>query len=296
MNRRLQKNGRSTLSLFLFIGPFLLIFGVFFLFPLIKGIAVSFTNWNGIGKELTFTGLRNYIDLFTNDKRFLNSILVTSIFTFFYVVISNIVGIILAIIIEGSRFRTILRTCFFLPYVMSLVVVGFIWRILYTEALPDLGSILNWQFLNIDFIGNPNIALFSVILMNIWYSVGYFLVIYIAGIQSIDGSLIDSAKIDGAKGLKQIIYIIIPLLMPSITVCVFTSLANSFRVFDAIFVLTGGGPGYATETIALNIYYEAFGAANKFGYGMAKAVILALIVLFVSYFQLRFFKAREVEA
>lgn len=291
-----NKKIHDGVSLILFIAPFTILFILFFIYPLTKGLFLSFTNWNGISEKMTFNGIDNYMELFT-DKRFLNSLYVTLIFTVFNVGVSNILAIILAVALEsGLRFKKALRTLFFLPYIFSLVVIGFTWRLLYSEVFPSIAQTFQiLSFLDIDFIGDPRIAIYSVIFMNIWYGIGYFLVIYIAGLQSIDSSIIEASSIDGATGWFQFRKVIIPLIMPSITVCLFTSIAGGFKIFDAIFVLTGGGPGNSTESIALNIYNEAFGAANRFGYGMAKAVVLAIIILIISYFQLKFFKAREVE-
>ncbi|WP_270165449.1 carbohydrate ABC transporter permease [Paenibacillus sp. SYP-B4298] len=298
MNSILQRRGKNTASLLMFTAPFLIVFAVFFLYPLARGVVLSFTDWNGIERSAPFNGLDNYIELFTDDSRFLHSLWITFVFTALTVIASNFVSLVLAVLIEsGARFKNTLRTLFFLPYVFSLVVVGFTWKIMYIEIIPDIAKLSPLlEFLNLDYIGNPQLALYAVIVMNIWFGIGYYLIIYLAGIQTIDSSVMEAASIDGATGWARFRMMTVPLLMPSISICVFTSITSSLKIFDAIFVLTGGGPGYATESIALNIYYEAFGSANRFGYGMAKSVVLGIIVLIISYFQLKFFKSREVEA
>ncbi|NQX66976.1 sugar ABC transporter permease [Paenibacillus alba] len=298
MNSRLYAERKQTGSLLLFIGPFLIVFAVFFLYPLARGVVLSFTDWNGIERTAAFNGIQNYVELFTDDNRFLHSLWITFIFTACTVVISNFVSLLLAVVIEsGTKFKNTLRTLFFLPYIFSLVVVGFTWKIMYIEIVPDIAKLSKLlQFLNLDYIGNPYLALYSVIIMNIWFGIGYYLIIYLAGIQTIDSSVMEAASIDGAVGWRRFSSITVPLLMPSISICVFTSITGSLKIFDAIFVLTGGGPGYSTESIALNIYYEAFGTANRFGYGMAKSVVLGAVILIISYFQLKFFSSREVEA
>lgn len=298
MNSIRQRSGKSTASLLLFTAPFLLVFAVFFLYPLARGVLLSFTDWNGIQRTVSFNGLHNYIELFTDDPRFLYSLWITFIFTALTVIVSNAVSLVLAVLIESvKRFKNTLRTLFFLPYVFSLVVVGFTWKIMYIEVLPDIAKLSPLlEFLNLDYIGHPQLALYAVIVMNIWFSLGYYMIIYLAGIQTIDASVMEAASLDGATGWTRFRAMTVPLLMPSISICIFTSITSSLKIFDAIFVLTGGGPGYATESIALNIYYEAFGTANRFGYGMAKSVTLGVIVLLVSYLQLKFFKSREVEA
>lgn len=291
-----NKKYKRTISLLLFIAPFTVVFTIFMLYPLSKGIILSFTDWNGISPEMKFVGLSNYIEVFSKDSRFINSLKVTGLYTVCNVVFSNALGLMLAVFIEKSgKIKNVLRTLFFIPYILSLVVVGFTWKLMYTKVAADLYQIMGVGLFNVDFLGDSGMALISVILMSIWQGMGYYMLIYIAGLQSLDTAVIEAADIDGASEWKKFFKIKIPLLMPSLTICVFTSIADSLKVFDAVFVLTSGGPGYATETMALNIYNEAFGSANLYGYGMAKAVILAIIILIVSVIQLGYFKKREVE-
>lgn len=288
---------RSRISLLLFIAPFTILFLVLFLYPLVVGVVFSFTDWNGINPNVSFVGLRNYLKLFTEDTRFINSLGVTGFYTLFNVTVANTLGLLLALVIERSgKMKNFLRTAFFLPYIFSLVVVGFIWKLIYTKVLDNLFDLTGFGLFNLDFMGNPKLALTSVLIMSIWQGLGYYLIIYIAGLQAIDPTMMEAASIDGANRVQTFFRITLPLLMPSLTICIFTSIADSLKVFDAIFVLTSGGPGFATEAIALNIYNEAFGSANLYGYGMAKAVVLALIIMVISFVQLRFFKSREVES
>ena len=296
MKYKLQRDTRDNLFLVLFVLPFLIVFTIFFLYPFFKGVILSFTDWNGISPEYNFIWLKNYVDLFTKDERFINSLLITLIYTFAVVVISNILGIALSLLIEHSgKMKNPLRVGFFLPYVFSLVVVGFSWKLIFTKVFPDLYKLTGWNFFDLDFLGDSQLAVVAVIAVSIWQGLGYYLVIYIAGIQSIDSNILEAADIDGATGWKKFWNVTFPLLMPSVTICVFTSIAGAFKVFDAVFVLTSGGPGYATETIALNIHNEAFGSANLYGYGMAKAVILAIIILIVTFIQLHYFQKKEVQ-
>jgi len=297
MNLSYRKKLKDLSSLLLFIAPFTVLYIIFLLFPLVQGAFYSFTDWNGISSNVRFIGLANYIEAFTNDKRFINSLIVTGKYTVATVLISNVVGLGLALFIENSvKIKSMLRTLFFVPYIFSLVVVGFSWKFIYTKIATNIYQLTNIGFFNLDFLGSHKIALISVIFMSVWHGMGYYMLIYIAGIQSIDQYILEAATIDGASGWKKFRYIKFPLLMPSVTICVFTCLAGSLKVFESIFVLTSGGPGYATETIAVNIYNEAFGSANLYGYGTAKAVVLALIIMVVSFIQLSYFKSKEVEA
>lgn len=291
------KKRHKTLELLLFVAPFGILFSIFLLYPLVKGVIYSFTDWNGVARNVNFVGLRNYIQAFTEDDRFANSLFVTGIFTVFNVIFSNVLGLALALFVEHFRRRKgLVRTLFFLPYIFSLVVVGFSWKLMYTKVAEDLYELTKIGIFNLDFLGSKTWALPSVLIMSIWQGVGYYLIIYIAGIQSLDMNLLEAADIDGANAWHKFWKMKLPLLMPSITICVFTSIASSLKIFDAVFVLTSGGPGYSTETIAINIYNEAFGSASNYGYGMAKAVILALIIFIISAVQLKYFKGKEVEA
>lgn len=258
---------------------------------------MSFTNSNGFTNIFEWVGLQNYIELFTNDTRFHASFGITVLFTVLNVAIGNVLALLLTFVIEsGIKGKNFFRTMFFLPYVFALVIIGFTWKFIFTQFIPQLGQMLGCSILIQDYLGNPDIAIFSVIAMQIWHQLGYYLVIYIAGMQSIDKSLLEAASIDGASTVKKYTKVVIPLLYPSISICLFTGLASSLKVFDAILSLTGGGPGYATEVVSLNIYYEAMGDAQRYGYGMAKSLVLAMVIFIVTFLQRRFFDKREVEA
>lgn len=288
---------RENVVLALFCAPFLIIFLLFFIYPFLNGVVMSFTNSNGFTNIFEWVGLQNYIELFTNDTRFHASFGITVLFTVLNVAIGNVLALLLTFVIEsGIKGKNFFRTMFFLPYVFALVIIGFTWKFIFTQFIPQLGQMLGCSILIQDYLGNPDIAIFSVIAMQIWHQLGYYLVIYIAGMQSIDKSLLEAASIDGASTVKKYTKVVIPLLYPSISICLFTGLASSLKVFDAILSLTGGGPGYATEVVSLNIYYEAMGDAQRYGYGMAKSLVLAMVIFIVTFLQRRFFDKREVEA
>lgn len=287
---------RENVVLFLFCLPFLIIFLAFFMLPFLDGVVMSFTNSNGFTDVYEFVGLKNYLELIFEDTRFHQSFGITILFTVLNVVIGNILALLLAFVIEsGIKGKNFFRTTFFLPYVFALVIIGFTWKFVFTQWLPQFGQELGLDFLIQDYLGNPDLAIYSVIIMQIWYQIGYFLVIYIAGMQSIDQTLLEAADIDGASTVKKYIKVVIPLLYPSISICLFTGIASSLKVFDAVLSLTGGGPGYATEVASLNIYYEAMGDAQRYGYGMAKAIVLAVLIFAVTFVQRRFFEKREVD-
>lgn len=276
----------DNIALILFCFPFLVIFTLFFLFPLAYGFIMSFTNMKGFMFDCDFVFFDNYKELLS-DKRFLVSTGNTLTFTFFNVLFSNFLAIVIAFSLENKKIihKNFFRTFFFVPYIFALVIIGFIWKFIYAQTLPQIAELYNIRFLDKDYLGDPHNALKSVIIMQIWYQIGYFLVIYIAGLQSIDKSLLEVAQIDGASNMKINMKIELPLLMPTVSVCLFTGLAFSLKAFDSILALTGGGPGYSTEVLSLNIYYEAMGEAQRFGYGMAKSVVLAFFVCLITVVQ-----------
>lgn len=288
---------RSNVVLVTFCAPFLVIFVTFFIFPFLNGLVMSFTNSNGFTDVYDWVGFDNYIKLLTDDARFAQSFGITILFTVLNVVIGNVLALLLAFVIEsGVKGKNLFRTAYFLPYVFALVIIGFTWKFIFVQWIPQFAQAVHWDWLVQDYLGNPDIAIYSVIVMQIWYQLGYYLVIYIAGMQAVDRSLLEAAEVDGASTVKKYWRVVVPLLYPSISVCLFTGIASSLKVFDAILSLTGGGPGYATEVVSLNIYYEALGDAQLYGYGMAKSIVLAVLIFAVTYVQRRFFEKREVQA
>ncbi len=298
MERTLWQRAKHSpnMALLLFSLPFLIMFLTFFIYPFCVGVVMSFTNTNGFTPKYDFVGLSNYVKLFTNDARFYTSLGLTFLFGFSSVLIGNVLALFLAFVVEsGIKFKNTFRTLFFVPYMFALVIIGFVWRFIYIQYIPQLGSMLGWDFLKQGYISDPKIAIWSVVGMQVWYNLGYYMAIYIAGIQAIDTSMIEAARVDGANTWTLYTKIMIPMMMPSISVCMFTGFASAFKAFDSVLALTGGGPGFATEVLALNIYYEAMGDAQRYGYGMAKAMVLAGVILVITMVQLRFFKSREVE-
>lgn len=288
-NRKLR-TGAIFLS---FILPALILYTVFFLIPLFSGILYSLTKWNGISSIKKYIGLNNFTELL-GDKRFLSSLIFTFKYAALNVISINILAFLLALMLDRQiRGIGLLRSIFFLPNVISMIIVGFIWQFFFTNVIGEIANWTGLTFLNQSWLGNPGIAFYSVTLVSVWRGAGYMMIIYLAGLQTINSELIDASRIDGASGWKLFAYIILPLMIPSINICLFMTIANSFKIFDLVFAMTHGGPGYATEVISLNIYNEAF-LSDRYGYGTAKAVVLMLIILIITYIQLKVLKKKEV--
>lgn len=289
-------NKKNIAISFIFFLPALLIYIIFFLYPVLSGIFYSFTNWDGMSKIIKFIGLDNYRELF-GDRRFIASILNTFKFAIIYTILQNVSGVGLALLMDVKMFfRNIYRAVFYMPSVISALVVGFVWTYIYNPSLGlnrileaiGLGAIApNW-------LGDIKTALLSLIIATLLQTVGSAMVLYLAGLQGIPEELYESASIDGVSSLQRIAYITIPLLAPAITIGVVLTTIWSLKVFEIIFVMTQGGPGYATDTIATVMYDYAF-RTNRFAYGTAIGVILFFIVLTLTLVQLKVLQKREVQ-
>ncbi len=263
--------------------------------PFIMSIFYSFTKWNGLDKAPIFIGFANYIEVLTDDPAMLTALWFTIKLTFFTVIITNIVALILAVILDGDiKGKNFLRAAFYVPNIISLIIIGYIWRFIYGNAFDAFFEATGLPVFMLSWLGDTNLVLFSVVIVSVWHSIGFYLVIYIAGLQTVPKDIIEASMIDGAKPVARFFRITLPIIMPSVTVAIFHSLSNGLKAFDVIFSLTSGGPGNATTTIALDIYRTAF-VINRFGYGTAKSVILFLLILVITFVQVKMFKKMEVE-
>ncbi len=263
--------------------------------PFLMSIFYSFTKWNGLDKVPEFIGLANYIELFENDPDMINSLLFTMKLSVFTVIFTNVTALLLAVLLDSNiKGKNALRVAFYVPNIISMIVIGYIWRFIFSKGFDSFFELTNAPVFMLSWLGDANMAFLSVALVSVWQALGFYMVIYIAGLQTVPSDLIEAAMIDGASAVSRFFHITLPLIMPSITVAVFYSLSNGLKAFDVIFSLTNGGPGNATATIALDIYKTAF-IISRFGYGTAKSVILFLLILLLTFFQVKMFKSREVE-
>ena len=243
-----------------------------------------------------FVGLDNYIRLL-QDKNFQQAIVFTLILGIVTIIFTNVLAFITAFFLSEKIFGgSISRAMFFLPNIISGVMVSYVWYFIFTRAIPDVGKMLSNHFLsNISWFGTPGWAIAATTIVSVWQGTGFLMILYIAGLQTIPKDVLEAAKLDGCVGIKKIAYIELPLLMTTVTVNLFVSIANSFKAFDIPFALTGGGPGGSTQTIALDIYNDAFGSF-RYGYASAKSVILFLMVAAVTLVQLWITRKKEVQA
>jgi len=289
------RKGVSKFKFLIYVLPVIALISLIIYIPFFMSMAYSFTEWNGISREAKFIGFENFKNIFVSDSSFQSSAVFTLKYAVLFIIIINVLALLLAVMLDKKLYSTnILRAGFFIPYILSLVIVGFIWRFIFMQGFSALEKITGWNVFSWSWLGDVKLAFWSILIVSIWQSIGLYIVIYIAGLQSIPYELIEASIVDGAGSIKRFFKVTFPLLMPSITTCVFLSLTNSIKVFDVIVSLTGGGPGGATVSITYDIYKEAF-QNNFYGYGTAKALLLFLAILVITLVQVTFFKSKEVE-
>lgn len=269
-----------------FILPTAAAFVLVFAVPFIMGIFLSFTRFTTV-TNASWVGLENYIRAFTEDTDFLYSLGFTSLFTLVSVLTVNVFAFALALLLtRGIKGTNLFRGVFFMPNLIGGIVLGYIWNLLINGVLATIG---------VDITYKTEYGFWGLVLLTNWQLIGYMMVIYIAGLQNIPEDLIEAAAIDGASPTKTLFKVKIPMVMPSVTICMFLTLTNSFKMFDQNLALTAGAPERSTEMLALNIYNTFYGRAGWQGVGQAKAVIFFIIVAVIALVQLKLTSRREVE-
>lgn len=262
--------------------------------PFVLSGYYSFTEWNGIDRSASFTGFSNYIKLWS-DSGFLDSMLFTGRYAIVFIIFSNVLALALAVVLYRKLVTAnLLRGVFFVPYIMSMTIVGFIWKFIFSQGFAKLYDLTSLSILNLSWLGDPKLAGNSVAFVGIWQSIGFYIVLYIAGLKAVPPDVLEAAVIDGANSFKRFFLVTLPLIGPSITTCVLMSLINSLKVFDIILALTKGGPGTSTYSVTLQIYREAF-QNNNYGMGSAKSVVYFVAILALTQIVLKFFSKREVQ-
>jgi len=276
-----------------FILPTFIVISITTNIPFFLNIIYSFCNWNGISRKISFNGINNFIELFTDDPDFWHNAIFTFKYFGFYVIIVNILSLFIAsILIRGFRGENSLRALFYMPNVIGLIVAGLMWKFVFGPGFTSLASLTGLDIFNIGWLSEPKYEMIVILITSFWQTAGFYMVIYIAGFNNIPVELKDAALIDGAYGFRRLFNITLPLIIPSITVCLFTSMTYALKLFETVLVMTNGGPAGATKTIVFNLYEEAF-VRNRYGYGTAKSLILFIIVLVMTVIQLKVVKRRE---
>lgn len=269
----------------IFVLPTFLAFILGFIAPFIMGIYLSFCKFTTV-TDAKFIGFSNYLKIFT-DPSFVHALWYTALFTVVSVILINVLAFTVALLLtKGFKGTNVFRTVFFMPNLIGGIILGYIWQLLLNGILLYFNRTLTYS---------STYGFWGLIVLMCWQQVGYMMIIYIAGIQNISGDLIEAAKIDGANSRQILRNVTIPMVTPSITICTFLTLTNSFKLFDQNLALTNGEPSKMSEMLALNIYNTFYGRTGWEGVGQAKAVVFFILVAIIALAQNKLTRRKEVQ-
>ena len=269
----------------IFVLPTLIAFSFAFIIPFVMGVYLSFCKFKTI-TNAQFVGLENYIKIFA-DKDFVNAFGFTLKFSVVSIVTINVFAFILALALTRKIKETnLFRTVFFMPNLIGGIILGYIWQQMINAVLLKYETTL---------VANPTYGFWGLIILMNWQMIGYMMIIYVAGLQNVPTDLIEAAEIDGATSLQTLFKVKIPMVMPSITICLFLTVSNSFKLFDQNLALTAGAPSKKTAMLALDIYNTFYGRSGFEGVGQAKAVLFFIVVAVIALGQLVLTRRKEVE-
>lgn len=269
-----------------FVLPTLVAFAFAFIIPFVQGIYLSFCKFTTVDNA-TFIGFDNYIKAFDSRQGFLRAFGFTAGFTVISVVTINLIAFTIALLLTRKiKGTNLFRTVFFMPNLIGGIVLGYTWQQMINAVLYQYGTTI---------VSNPKYGFIGLVLLMNWQMVGYMMIIYIAGLQNVPTDLLEAARIDGATGWQTLIKVKLPMVMSSVTICMFLTLSNSFKLFDQNKALTNGAPMDKTQMLALNIYETFYGKTGYEGVGQAKAVMFFIIVALIALLQLSFTRSKEVE-
>jgi raffinose/stachyose/melibiose transport system permease protein len=261
--------------------------------PFVLSGLYSFTEWNGIARAPKWTGVANFVSIFKGESDFFRTVLFTFKYTALFMVFSNVIALALALaLVQKFKAANTLRGLFFVPYIISMTIVGFIWRFIFSSGFDTLLQATGWGFFKWSWLGTADLAFVSVVIVGVWQAIGFYVVLYIAGLEAMPQDVLEASVVDGAGGWTRLRRVILPLLAPSISTCAFMSLTNSLKVFDIILALTRGGPAGSTYSVTLGIYRDAF-QSNRYGLGSAESLLFFGIVLILTQIVMRVFKAED---
>lgn len=294
MTKHKKKLGNVLLFL-AFAGPTTLIFTVVIIAAFANGVFLTFTDWNGLSDTYNMVGLTNYRTAL-GDADFGQSLLRTFHYVLLVVVITNLISFLLAFALtRGYKGQGLCRTAFFTPNLIGGVILGFVWKFIFAEALTQIGKLTGIEVLSSNWLGDPDRAFLALVIVAVWQLSGYLMIIYMAGIIAVPKEVTEAASIDGAVGFVNLRKIILPLIMPSVTICGFMSLKSAFMAYDVNLTLTQGGPMKLTTLVAKHVYDKAF-IYEDYGAGQTEALVLFLIVAVITVIQVTLSKRQEVEA
>nr|WP_294528438.1 sugar ABC transporter permease [uncultured Blautia sp.] len=279
----------------IFALPGLFCFLAVVIVPFLYGVYLTMTDWNGVSSVKNFVGLKNFASM-AKDAQFWSSLVLTFKYVIAVVVLVNVLAFLIAYLLtRGFKGQNFFRAGFFTPNLIGGIVLGYIWQFVFSRVFVSIGEATGWSLFEISWLSKPNTAFAAMVLVTVWQLSGYMVLIYVAGFTGLDTEVMEAAGIDGASGWKKMKNIILTLMMPSITICLFLTLSRAFMVYDVNLSLTGGAPYGSTEMAAMHVYEKAF-TSRQFGVGQAEAIVLFLIVACISGIQVYITKKKEVAA
>ena len=288
-----MKSVRSMKKFMKFAGVPLTIFSIVLVVPFVNGVYYTFTDWDGF-ETTKLVGFSNYAESF-QDPTFWSTLRFTALFVVVSLVLVNAVAFGLALIVTSKlRSANFLRTFFFVPNLVGGVVLGVIWQFIFNSAIVALANKYDWELFKQSWLQDTNKAFWALIIVTVWQSSGYMMIVYITGLISIENDVLEASQIDGASPLRTLFTIKIPLMAQAFTIALFLTLRGGFMAYDVNVALTGGGPFRTTELISLHIFQDAFANGN-FGTGQSKAVVMFLIVALAALVQVTVSKRYEVQ-
>ncbi|MCR1842170.1 carbohydrate ABC transporter permease [Murimonas intestini] len=278
---------KKRLTNLAFLLPALLLFGTMVVLPFISGAKISFTDWDGFSEVYNFVGMKNYLKIF-KDPTIGEPIKNSLFFTAVTVIGNNLFGLLLAMALKkNTRVNRIFRTFVFMPFIISLVLTGFIWSYIYSDVFYELLGIKS-------LLGNKKTVMLGICIMGMWRDIGYAMLIYLAGLNAISDTYYEAAEIDGAGPFTKFRYVTLPMIAPAMTINITLFLGWGLKVFDYAMTVTHGGPGRASETFALYVYNYTF-PYNKAGYGQAAAIVMMAAIVVITGIVTFFLRRREVD-
>ena len=288
-----SKENKKDFCMFAFPGLFCFLAVV--ILPFIYGIYLTLTDWNGVAKVKNFVGLKNFAGVM-KDAQFWTSLLLTFKYVIVVVILVNVLAFAIAYLLtRGIKGQNFFRAGFFTPNLIGGIVLGYIWQFVFSRVFVSVGEATGWKLFEVSWLSDPNKAFAALVLVSVWQLSGYMILIYVAGFMGLSEDVMEAAEIDGASGFVKLKNIIMPLMMSSVTICLFLTLSRAFMVYDVNLSLTAGAPYGTTEMAAMHVYEKAF-TSRQFGVGQAEAFILFVIVACISGLQVYLTKKQEVEA
>jgi raffinose/stachyose/melibiose transport system permease protein len=292
--RRKGREGRTAGAFYWMVLPAFVLFFVFHTIPVLQGAFYSFTDSPGYG-AWKFVGLSNYLALFSDD-RVRAAYLFTFKFAFVATILTNAIALAIAVWLNGKiRFKNTLRGIYFIPNILSILVIGYVFQYLFINSLPAIASSLGIDRLSTSILADPELAWVGIVVLAVWQAAAFNIIIYIAGLQTVPAELYEAASIDGASTWRQFRSITFPMIAAFFTINMVLSLKSFLQVFDHIIAMTNGGPGTSTESIGVLIYRGGF-QGGEYGYQIANAVIFMIVIMLFAIVQIRVLQRREMSA